>query len=407
MNGTNGSSLASVFTRLRLALHLLVGCLAVFVVVREWGQPDRVAVVALTLAFLGTYAAGVVWPGRLAEARPGLLVAWLTLLTVEALALGALTPSAAYLIFPLFVLYLHLLPTWWGVAAVAVCVWLAVLTSALAGRLSAGGIIGPVVAATAAVAVGLGYRAVYREALERQRLIDELLATRAELLEKEREAGVLSERARLAREIHDTVAQGLASIQLLLHAAERADDERPGIEHVRLARATAALNLEETRRFIDALTPPALDDQTLAGALERLAAATRNATVAASGDGTAVDGLDVVVRVSGTPTPLPPPIETALLRIAQGALANVVQHAAATRAIVTLTYMEDAVSLDVVDEGVGFDPEEVLAAPARRAGGSFGVAAMRERVAQLGGEFAIESSPGAGTAVAATIGLPR
>ena len=64
-------------------------------------------------------------------------------------------------------------------------------------------------------------------------------------------------------------------------------------------------------------------------------------------------------------------------------------------------------SLDVVDEGVGFDPEEVLAAPARRAGGSFGVAAMRERVAQLGGEFAFESSPGSGTAVAATIGLPR
>ncbi|MCC6315692.1 MAG: sensor histidine kinase, partial [Thermomicrobiales bacterium] len=272
--------------------------------------------------------------------------------------------------------------------------------------LTTGAAVGPLVGAAIAIALGLGYRALYRENQERQRLIEELLATRAELAEKERVAGVLSERARLAREIHDTVAQGLASIQLLLHAAEQTDGQRPGIEHVRLARETAALNLAEARRFIHALSPPTLDDQTLAGALERLAEATRRSATLGV-DGEPDSGLDVSVCVSGDPASLPPPIETALLRIAQGALANVVQHARARRAMVTLSYAEDAVSLDVVDDGAGFDAAGGQATPRRREDGSFGIAAMQERVAQLGGEFVIESAPGSGAAVAVTFGLPR
>ncbi len=394
--GMNAPPLAPVFARLRLALHLVVAGLVAFVVVREWMQPDRgtVAAIALALAFLGTYALGALRPGRLAGARGGLVVAWLVLLTAEALALGALNPDAAYLVFPLFVLYLHLLPDWWGVAAVVGCAWLAIMTFVVAGQLSAGGVVGPLVAAVAAIAFGLGYRALYRETQERQRLIDALLATRAELAEKEREAGMLAERARLAREIHDTVAQGLASIQLLLHAAERADDGRPGIEHVRLARETAALNLEETRRFIRALTPTALADQGLVGALARLAEATARAA-AASGTGAPA----VAFRSSGDVLPLPTAIETALLRVAQGALANATQHAGAARVTVTLTYMEDAVSLDIVDDGAGFDPEGLSTGGGGR---SFGLATMRERVERLGGLFALESAPGSGTAVAVT-----
>jgi signal transduction histidine kinase len=406
--GMNGSTLAAVFARLRVALHLLVACLVSFVIVREWTIPDSRAAttIVIAVAFLGTYAAGAMWPRRLANAQTGVVGAWLALLTVEALALGALSPDAAYLVFPLFVLYLHLLPGWWGVAAVAGCAWLAILVTAFAGRLSTGGVVGPLVAAAAAIAVGLGYRALYRETLERQRLIDALLAAREELAEKEREAGVLSERARLAREIHDTVAQGLASIQLLLHAAERADDERPGIEHIRLARETAALNLEETRRFIRALTPKALDNQTLVGALQRLAESARQAAAArdSAGSGSG-DGLQVDVRVSGDAAHLPTAIETALLRVAQGALANVLHHARAQRVMLTLTYMEDAVTLDIVDNGRGFDP---TAMPARRGGDggqSFGVTAMRTRVDQLGGEFTLESAPGSGTAVAVKFGL--
>lgn len=400
------SSLAPVFARLRIALHVLVVGLVAFVIGREWTQPGHwpVAVVVLAAAFLATYAAGAMPPRSFSVAGIRLTSVWLALLTVEALALSVLSPDAAYLVFPLFVLYLHLLPGWWGAAAVTACVWLGIVAAAIAGRLTTGGVIGPLVAAAVAIVAGLGYRTLYRETVERQRLIAELLATRQELLEKEREAGVLSERARLAREIHDTVAQGLASIQLLLHAAERADAERPGIEHIRLARETAAANLEETRRIIRALSPAALDDQTLARALERLAASTRRTTAAGlvAGSG-ADDGLVIDVRVSGEAVPLPTPIETALLRVAQGALANVVQHAKASRVTMTLTYMEDAVSLDIVDNGCGFDPEAV--GPGRLGSQSFGLAGMESRIAQLGGEFTLESAPAAGAALAVRFGL--
>ncbi|MCC7023219.1 MAG: sensor histidine kinase [Thermomicrobiales bacterium] len=393
-------ALARTFARLRLTLNLLVVALTAFVVVREAPPIDDRAIlsIALALVFLGTYAAGAIALRGSAGGRGGLVGAWLALLTIESLALGYLSPDAAYLVFPLFFLYLHLIPGWWGVATVAACTILAILISGLAGRMTSGGVIGPSVAAAVAIALGLGYRALYRENLERQRLIDELLATREELFEREREAGVLSERARLGREIHDTVAQGLASIHLLLHAAERADGERPGIEHVRLARETALLNLEEARRFIRALTPPALEDQTLVSALERLAGSIQRASASGA-------GVEVVVRVVGTAMPLPMSIETALLRIAQGALANVMQHAGASRVMMTLTYMEDAVNLDIVDNGSGFDPDAALAEAWKHGGHSFGLAAMRERVARLGGEFSLESSPGAGTAVAVTFGF--
>lgn len=209
---------------------------------------------------------------------------------------------------------------------------------------------------------------------------------------------MLSERARLAREIHDTVAQGLSSIQMLLHAAERADGDRPGIEHIRLARETAALNLAESRRFIRELTPVALEEQTLVGALHRLAASANLPNVLDATAGEPVPALEVTFQVVGEVVPLTMPVETALLRIAQGSLANIIQHASASRASLTLTYMEDSVSLDVVDNGVGFDEHAASAATHR----SFGLVATRERVEQLGGTFAFESQPGAGTAVAVT-----
>jgi signal transduction histidine kinase len=393
----NVTSLTPVFTSLRMALNLMVVGLVGFIVFREALDPDGAAFVAIALAilFLATYAAGAVLLRHFA-ARP-LVVAlpWLAMLTIDALTLVWISPNAAYLVFPLFFLYLHLIPRWWGVVAVAACTLLTILILGMEGRLTASGAIGPIVGASVAIAIGLGYRALYWENRERQRLIEELLATREELFRKERETGMLAERARLAREIHDTVAQGLSSIQLLLHAAERADADRPGIEHIRLARETAALNLEEARRFIRELTPTALEGQTLAAALERLAHATSS---------TDSSTLEVTFQTVGDVVSLPMNLESALLRIAQGALANVVQHARAHRATMTLTYMENSVSLDVVDDGIGFEPSHSLLAGRAGESQSFGLVAMRERVEKLGGEITIESTPGAGTAIAVTFG---
>jgi len=258
--------------------------------------------------------------------------------------------------------------------------------------LSLGATLGPLVAAGVAVAVGLGYRALLREAGERQSLIDDLLATRAELAATARDAGTLAERQRLAREIHDTVAQGLSSIQLLLHAAERTVTDPAALDHLRLARDTAAANLQETRRFIRELTPPALDTQTLPGALARLAASMERPTPT---DGRATR---VSLHVTGDAVALPMSLETTLLRIAQGSLANVAQHADAHRAEITLSYMTDEVTLDIVDDGRGF----TLTDAAAQSPDSFGLVAIRQRVEQLGGSFVLESAPGQGTAVAVT-----
>lgn len=115
--------------------------------------------------------------------------------------------------------------------------------------------VGPIIGAAVAVAIGLGYQALYREAAERGRLIDELMNTREELASTSRDAGKFAERERLAAEIHDTVAQGLSSIQMLLHAAERADPDSPAIRQISLARETAADSLAETRQLIAELTP--------------------------------------------------------------------------------------------------------------------------------------------------------
>jgi signal transduction histidine kinase len=246
------------------------------------------------------------------------------------------------------------------------------------------------------VAIGLGYRALLREAAERQSLIADLLATRAELADAARQAGTLAERERLAREIHDTLAQGLSSIQLLLHAAERTVTDAAALDHLRLARETAGVNLQEARRFIRELTPPALEEQTLPGALQRLAQTARGE---GAGEGA---GVAVSFHVTGEPVALPMQLESTLLRIAQGSLANVAQHAQATLAEVTLSYMTDEVALDVVDDGLGFDVRAL--ADATRTD-SFGLRAIRQRVERLGGTVVLESEPGSGTAIAVTFPL--
>ncbi|MGA6096163.1 sensor histidine kinase, partial [Microbacterium sp. NPDC079356] len=254
------------------------------------------------------------------------------------------------------------------------------------GEWTVGGIVGPIVGAAVALLIGLGYQALAREAQQREVLMQELLATRGQLAATEREAGVLAERARLAREIHDTVAQGLSSIQMLLHAAERADGERPGIEHIRLARETAAAGLADTRRFIRELTPPDLDDRGLGSALRRLASTQW-----------AARGLPVDVRVSDA-VELPMHVQTALLRIAQGAIANVIQHADAYSAMITLTIGDDRVEFTIADDGRGFDPSLVAAVPGAKSD-SFGLQATRERVDQLGGTLTVSSAPGTGTSL--------
>lgn len=211
-----------------------------------------------------------------------------------------------------------------------------------------------------------------------------------ELAAAHRRTGVLEERARLSREIHDTLAQGLSSLRMLLQAADRAWTAEPerARAYVRRAAEAAGENLDEARRFVRDLAPPGLRDGSLPGALAALCESVGGDT-----------GLDVRFRQEGTEYPLDPVVAAALLRVAQGALANVREHSGAGRAVVTLSYLAGEVMLDVYDDGVGFDETAVTPAPGR----GHGLRAMRERLAGVGGRLTIENAPGEGTAVAAAV----
>ncbi|MFF5451952.1 sensor histidine kinase [Streptomyces sp. NPDC012950] len=373
---------------LRLCLHLLMAGLLVLAAVRAHSAAGTVAA-AVTGA---VYAAGSYLPAVRTSRRAAAV--WLGVLGASWLAMLCLTPEALWVAFPLYFLQLHLLPARWSLPAVALTAGAAILSYVGHGAaLNPGVFIGPLLGAAVAVATVLGYQALYRESERRRRLIEELIATRAELAAAERHAGTLAERERLAREIHDTLAQGLSSIQLLLRAAERAlPPDSPAAGHIERARRAAQDDLAEARRFVRALAPPDLEHGSLAAALERLCE---------PGAEAGPYGPRVRFSVSGTPVELPTPYEVALLRIARSALANTVRHASASRAEITLSFMGASVTLDVVDDGEGFEPGAVR--PSSE--GGFGLPAMRSRAESLGGTFTVESAPGQGTAVAVSLPL--
>lgn len=373
-------------------LHLLVGGLVTLAAVRAVLGQHPVAV-GLCLALAVAYATGPLLPP--VRRSRGAAALWLTALGVLWLALLVVSPDGTWLAFPLYFLQLHLLPHRAGLIAVIVTAVAAITGfAAHQSALTPAVAIGPALGAAVAIVVVRGYQALYRQSEERRRLIEQLTIARADLADAQHAAGVLTERERLAHEIHDTLAQGLSSIQLLLRAAERAlpPSTDTAARHIEQARLAAADNLAEARRFVAALTPPALDGTTLVGALERLRATTTDR-----------HRLTVRARTTGHPAPLPTAHEVALLRVAQSALANTVRHANAHTAEITLDYLDDAVTLHVVDDGTGFDPR-TLPVPDPVDGG-FGLAAMRARTHALGGTLTVDSAPGAGTTVRARLPL--
>jgi signal transduction histidine kinase len=210
-----------------------------------------------------------------------------------------------------------------------------------------------------------------------------------QLLIQAREAGVLDERRRMAREIHDTIAQGLTGIVTQLQAADQTASRTPGDRagwqrHVDAATQLARDSLTEARRSVEALRPEPLEGCRLGEALTDVAQRW-----------SALNGLPVQVTTTGTVRPIDHEAEFALLRAAQEALANVARHAQATRVGLTISYMENEVALDVRDDGVGFDPVSV--------DHGFGLVAMRQRIAALSGTLQVESEPGGGTAVSACV----
>lgn len=319
---------------------------------------------------------------------------WLAAVTALWASLTWAGPEFVWLAFPLYFLHLNLLRGGHSVVAVVVITASVVAGQALhTGDLTVGMVLGPCLGAVFAVAIAIGYRALRRESRQRLALIEALTRTRDELAASQRRTGVLDERERLAREIHDTLAQGLSSIVLLLRAAENALPDAPDLAGTRImeARESAVANLEEARRFVRDLAPPSLAGGDLPEALRRLCERV-----------TRTDGVDCRFRQDGVAIALPPGYEVALLRAAQASLANVVTHAHADTAVVTLGYLGEEVTLDVYDDGAGFVPQETRP---RADGTGYGLTALRERITALGGRLDVESAPGEGTAVAIQLPL--
>ena len=236
------------------------------------------------------------------------------------------------------------------------------------------------------VVFGTWINRIIEESKERAELIGRLEAAQAELAEVSMQAGTLAERQRLAGEIHDTLAQGLTSIVMLLQAADAELDTDTGEarRHVGLATQTAREGLAEARAMVAALTPTHLDSGPLHEALERL-----------TGRIAAELGVSARFEVRGQARPLSATAEVVLLRAGQEALANVRKHAHARDVCVILSYDERAVRLDVRDDGSGFDPEQV--------NGGYGLRGMRSRIVQVGGSLLVRARPGEGTSLSVEV----
>ncbi|MFE1176635.1 histidine kinase [Streptomyces sp. NPDC058773] len=491
-----------------VAFFLLLGASLARFLLRHPGEPRTPWIIALSLVLGLLYVLGPSLGSRPHQARrpTARRLLWLGAVVATWVVLVLLAPSFAWCAVPLFYTGLRTLPA--GAASLLVGV-LTVFVVVAQLRLSTGPdpnlLLAPPAVAALATAV---FVHMERQAVRQRALIDDLIRTRRELAATERRAGTLAERQRLSMEIHDTLAQGLSSQQMLLQATARTWDSDPATArgHIRTATEITARNLAEARRFVHDLAPADLADGTsLPEALRELAARTtqselhsgpppsprkqptvrqapeRQAAVQEPADegpaarqpggerpaarqpggerpaaqrpavqGPTVQGpavprstarqsaaeqsaaqqpaaqqpaappgpgprgpVTVRFREDGTLVPLPDRVASALLRIAQGALANVREHAAATTVTLTLSYLGDQVVLDIADDGRGFTPPPAPYSPsapvapataADRVRGH-GLPAMYARMRQLGGTLTIESTPGEGTVLSAAVPL--
>jgi signal transduction histidine kinase len=243
-----------------------------------------------------------------------------------------------------------------------------------------------------------------REHQERQKLVGDLEAAlqenaglHAQLLTQAREAGVLDERQRMAREIHDTLAQGLTGIITQLEAAGRVRDRPDQLErHIEQARSLARDSLTEARRSVQALRPVPLEDAKLPEAIAEMAERwSRTSSVPLS------------FETTGDSRPMLAELEATLFRVAQEALTNVGKHAMASKVGLTLSYMDTEVLLDVRDDGIGFTPGSPdgngRGGSDHRDGHGFGLNGMAQRLRRVAGKLEIESAPGEGTAINASV----
>lgn len=238
------------------------------------------------------------------------------------------------------------------------------------------------------------------EGHKRRLLIEELEATREQLARSEREAGMLSERQRIAGEIHDTIAQDLTSVVMHLEAAlgRFGSAHHPAVDHIEQGVGAARTGIAEARRIVYALLPEVLESQSLTGAIRLTVDKWRRSA-----------GVDASFQLIGDEPGLPRQVEVTLLRAVQESLTNVRKHASARNVVVTLTNLADELALDIHDNGEGFDTGNLGAVGTHStssAGMGLGLATLGDRIHSLGGMLTIESAPASGTTISISLSLP-
>lgn len=366
---------------MRTGQHLLAGLLLVVGAIRGIAMGDGpVAVVVAALAFTIAYW----YPVLLRRPEKLFTRPWLGLVTVVWMGCLWASEEFTWLAFLLWLIagqVFDLMLASLYSAGVFIAVTVAPILHS--GTTTYAAVIGPFIGAIFALAISRSYLRLLQDAAHRRDLLTalreagtDMAALQDELALTQRHAGVVAERTRLAREIHDTVAQEVSSIRLLTRAAL---DSGTGFqETLEQVEDLSARTTRDVREIIAALTPRELEDQALPAALKRLAARFEA-------------DFEVELHVEEIPA-LSVEAEGALLRMAQSALSNVRRHSRATRVALTLARAGQSVRLDVRDDGIGFDPSSAH---------GYGLRFMSERLGALGGGLDVESSPGRGTAISA------
>ncbi|OHO83147.1 two-component sensor histidine kinase [Corynebacterium sp. HMSC036E10] len=376
-------STTRILDLLRVSLHVLVAVLLVVGLMGQLRIDDPLPGLVLSTVFAAVYMAGTVWhyEGR---AYPSWApYAWLAV--VAALWVGLVQVSAdfVWLEFPLVMLGCVILPRWWELLAAAGLLCVSLWAVAAPGG-NIGAVVGPSIGTVLAVFIVHAYRALRAEADHYKQMADDLRSAQRERAAAEHAAGVAQERARLAREVHDTMAQGLSSIVLLGRALDKQlGDDAAARETLDVIRSTAADNLAEARRFvkINSADTVSVEDKpqrvALPARLERLARAASDRQRA----------LDEPLEVQVNAVDLPEPAASVAERMVREGLSNIVRHAGASKAVITVDKLGATATIDVFDNGRGISGKE-----------GYGLKGLRARVEEIGGELSVE-----GNVLAATL----
>lgn len=384
MNTTN-----RILTLLGVSLHVLVALLlGVGLVSAERAGELNAATGALVAVFAAVYLAGTVWNNRGKAIPRGADTWWLALVVALWLLLGLRSAAFVWLEFPLVMLACFILPAGWGLVAAAVL--LAATLTRTVPEAGWGGLIGPAIGTVLAVFIVYAYQAL-RQETEHYKVL-------------EHAAGVAEERARLSREVHDTMAQGLSSIVLMGRAldkqlavlapgeggagAEAAAGAGADADAVAAARATldtihatAAENLAAARQFVAENAPPRAPLSTRIEELARAAEERQRAL-----------GRELTVRVSAEGADaIPEPAAGAVERVVREGLSNIERHSGADQAVITVDMLGSTATVDVYDNGAGVGSQE-----------GFGLTGLRARVEEVGGTLTID-----GSVLAASIPVER